>query len=202
MTFANQYSWEVTHITVIGVVITTLTLVTYLFGSPRTEVPPVAGVPLFLRKDMSPSSGGTAQSVPRALAVQVPTQHGTSASQQSDPREIIVGPSGISNRYRLLSLERKTVSPQSDELTVRLHVESLAMENLVSPFESDMLEITSPGLQPIKPKTPFRLPIPSGDTRNQDVVFNIPSGLSLNRTTLRIRYYNYQNDLPLSLPRP
>jgi hypothetical protein len=199
MTFLNKYRWEATHVTVIAGVIATLALATGLFGAPRGATPQAGSAPPILQKPMSSSSAATAQSVPPAQAVQASTQNGTTASQQSDPTEITVGASGISNRYRLLSVERKTGSSKSDELTVRLHVVSLAMEPLVSPFESDMLQIRSPGLQPINPSTSFRLPIPSGETRNQDIVFNIPQGLDLNRATLQIHYYNDQSEIPLSL---
>ena len=194
MTFLNKYRWEATHVTVIAGVITTLTLATGLFGAPRGVTPQAGSAPPNLPKLMSSSSVATAQSVPPAQAVQAST-----ASHQSDPSEVTVGASGISNRYRLLSVERKPGSSKSDELTVRLHVVSLAMEPLVSPFESDMLEIRSPGLQPINPSTSFRLPIPSGESRNQDIVFNIPRGLDLNQATLQIHYYNNQSEIPLSL---
>ena len=194
MTFLNKYRWEATHVAVIAGVITTLTLATGLFGAPRGATPQAGSAPPNLQKLMPSPSATTAQSGPPAQAIQAST-----ASHQSDPSEITVGASGISNRYRLLSVERKPGSSKSDELTVRLHVVSLAMEPLVSPFESDMLEIRSPGLQPINPSTSFRLPIPSGESRNQDIVFNIPQGLDLNRATLQIHYYNDQSEIPLSL---
>jgi hypothetical protein len=89
------------------------------------------------------------------------------------------------------------ISSKSGELVMRLHVESLAMENLVSPFESGMLDITSPGLQPINPSTSFSFPVPSGSTRDQDIVFRIPPSLNLSHATLRIRYYNYQGEIQL-----
>ena len=194
MTFLNKYRWEATHVAVIAGVITTLTLAAGLFGAPRGATPQAGSAPPNLPKLMSSSSAATAQSVPPTQAVQA-----SPASHQSDPSEVTVGASGISNRYRLLSVERKPGSSKSDELTVRLHVVSLAMEPLVSPFESDMLEIRSPGLQPINPSTSFRSPIPSGESRNQDIVFSIPQGLDLNRATLQIHYYNNQSEIPLSL---
>lgn len=200
MSLLKQYQWEVTHITSIVVVITTLTLVTHLIGTPRVEAPPSGPATTSSPKSNS-SFPPTTQSDPAAHPVQVASQHNPAHSQQSDPREIIVGPGSISNRYTLLSVDRKPVSSTTDELTVRLHVESLAIENLVSPFESDMLQISSPELGPIKPKTRFHHPIPSGLTLNQDVVFSIPTRLNLNRTTLEVHYFNYQNEIPLNLPR-
>lgn len=197
MKFLNQLSWEATHITVMAGAIGSLALLTCLIGVPRgkgTFPNASTNLPTYA---LSSSLPAKSQAVPAARQVEASTQRGTTAFQQSDPREVIVGASGISNRYRLMSVERKSMSLASDQLTLRLHIESLAMEPLVSPFESDMLEIRSPGLQPIAPSAPFRLPIPSGNSRNQDIVFNIPQGLNLNSATLRIHYYYYENEIPL-----
>ena len=190
MTVIKKYSWEVTHIASITAVIITLTLVTHLIGTPRVDGPSAGSAATNNAKPMFPGRP----------AHPVSTQPGAPSSRHHDPREIVVGASGISNRYTLLSVARKPVSSKSDELTVRLHVESLATEPLVSPFESDMLEIRSQELQPINPNTPFRSPIPSGVSRNQDVVFSIPPSLNLDHATLQIHYYNYQNEIPLNLP--
>jgi hypothetical protein len=199
MTFLDKYRWEATQVAVIAGVIVALMLGTHLIGVPRGEIPLAAIAPSLLPKNMSPPPTVTPPSVPAVHALPISTPNVTPAVQQSDPSEITVGASGISNRYRLLSVERKTISPKSDELTVRLHVVSLAMDPLVSPFESGMLEISSPGLQPIAPSASFRLPIPSGESRNQDIVFRIPPDLDLNKATLRIHYYNYQSEIPLNL---
>ena len=189
MTLLEKHRWEVTHIAIIAGVIITLALVMHVLGVSRGENPAVGSAAAALPKNFSSSSVVTAPSVPAAPSVQGSTQHGVATSQQSDPRTITVGPSDISNRYTLVSAERKSVSPKNDELIIRLHVESLVMENLVSPFGSDMLEITGPGLQPISPSAAFHLSIPSRNTRNQDIVFSIPQGMSLNDATLRIHYY-------------
>ena len=109
-----------------------------------------------------------------------------------------VGPNEIANRYTLLAAERKQSSPSNDQLIVRLHIESLAMPPLVSPFESDMLEITSPDLPPINPSTPFKLPLTSGSSRNQEISFRLPAGFSLQDATLRIHYFNYEHEVPLN----
>ena len=119
---------------------------------------------------------------------------------QSDPRVIVVGPRDISNRYTLLGVNRKSISRTNDELTVRLRVESLAMEPLVSPFESDMMELHGRELKSIKPMTPFHHPVPGGDSLNQEVVFSIPTEMGLSDTTLQIHYYNYQAEIPLNQP--
>ena len=192
MTLLKQYGWEVTHITSIAGVITTLTLVTHLIGTPRVDGPSAGNAAANGAKSTPPG-----KSTP---PLRVPAQPGAPSSHHRDPHEIVVGASGISNRYTLLSVARKSVSAMRDELTVRLHVESLATEPLVSPFDSDMLEIRSPGQQPITPSSSFRLPIPSGNSRNQDIAFSIPSSLHLEGATLQIHYYNYQNEIPLNLP--
>lgn len=85
-----------------------------------------------------------------------------------------------------MSVERKPGPSGSDDLTVKLHVQSLALENLVSPFESDMLELKSPGAQPINPTAAFRTPIPSGSSLDQTITFQIPAATSLEHTTLQI----------------
>jgi hypothetical protein len=194
MTLLKRYGWEVTHVTSIMGVIIILTLVTHLTGTPRIDAAAAVKATAIGPKSKTLSGGKP------AYPVRTSAQPGAAPSQRSDPREIVVGASGISNRYTLLSVSRKPISSKSDELIVRLHVESLATEPLVSPFESDMLEIRSPGQQPITPSSPFRLPIPSGNGRNQDIAFSIPSSLHLEGATLQIHYYNYQNEIPLNLP--
>jgi hypothetical protein len=180
MSLLKDHSWEATHIVAIVVAIATLALVTHLTGAPRVDSPAL-----------------NATSVSAARPAQVSTGSGAARAQQSDPREIIVGPSGISNRYTLLDVDRKPISSERDELIVKLRVKSLATDNLVSPFESNMLEIKSSGLPPINPSTVFNHPIPSGSSLNQDIVFRIPTSVSLKGMTLRIHYYNYQNEISL-----
>lgn len=189
MNLLKKYSWEVTHIASITGVITILTLVTHLTGSPAVQAP--------LSGNATP---GIAPGAPGATSLGRPSPQKAARPESSDPREIIVGPTGINSRYTLLSVGRKSVSPDLDELTVRLHVVSLAAESLVSPFESDMLELKSQAQKSINPKTSFHLPIPSGESRDQEIVFRIPSTLSLDHTTLQIHYYNYQKEIPLNLP--
>jgi hypothetical protein len=187
----RKYKWQAAHVTIIVGVITTLALVTHLTGTPRPRIHPSGtAAPL----------SSVPMSVHPARPAQVSSRPRASGSPPSDPREVVVGPSGISNRYNLVSADRKPVSSTVDELTVRLHVMSLATENLVSPFESDMLDITSPGLQPIYPGTSFHTPIPAGNSQNKDVAFYIPASLSLKKAALNIHYYNYQKQIPLDQP--
>lgn len=44
-----------------------------------------------------------------------------------------------------------------------------------------------------------RLPLPGGGSRNQDIAFRVPAGFRLQDATLRIHYYNYEHEVPLSL---
>lgn len=194
MSILRKYSWEAFHITTILSVIATLMVVTHLMGTALPTTPLVAvGAPL-----QSPSlrfgDVPIIDPIPRPTVVLSQPK----PARPSNPLEVVVGPTGINNRYLLVSADRRSLSPTVDRLTVRLHVSSLASENLVSPFSSDMLDIRSPGLDPIDPKIAFHTPIPAGETRNQDVVFNIPSSLSLEKAVIDIHYYNYQRQIPLS----
>lgn len=198
MLFLEKYRWEATHGTVIVGAITLLTLLTYLTGTPRGVPERSYASPDILKQLAAPPSQASAQ--PNSSAGTPSTAQSMAEPKPSDSHEVTVGASGISNRYKLLAIERKTASPTADELTLKLHVESLATDPLVSPFESDMLEVTSPELAPINPTRSFRTPIPAGNSRNQNITFRIPSSMKLEHATLRIRYYNYQGDIPLDLP--
>jgi CBS domain-containing protein len=49
---------------------------------------------------------------------------------------------------------------------------------------------------------PFSYPVPAGTSREEDIVFVIPSNLNLDRAVLRIHYYNERKEIPLaSLPK-
>ena len=200
MTFLRKYRWEVTHIMAITAVITGLALGSHLFGSSPDETPGAGSPPIPLPKLTQPSSAVSGPSAPASQSIPALPQQSAKDSQRADPHEVTVGPSGISNRYTLLSVRRRAGQSNGDELIIKLHVESLATETLVSPFGSDMLDINSPGLRPITPSTGFHQPIPSGESRNREIAFNIPPSLSLNQATLRIHYYNYESEIPLSLP--
>ena len=194
MTPIGQYRWEATHLAIITTVVAIFALVAHLTGIPTTATRQPARAPL--PNLIHDPAVGTAHPVSDSAGSPDPQSE---TSRQSDPHEITVGPNGISNRYRLQSVDRKKSTPH-DMLVLSLHVESLATDGLVSPFESGMLEIRSPGIPPIKPNTPFRSPIPSGSSRNRDVAFRIPSTLSLDRATLRIHYFNYENEIALDRP--
>jgi hypothetical protein len=135
---------------VLGGVITTLTLVTHLTAPMRTAAPSKADVAY--------------RSPPRT-------------SPPSDPRQIVVGPNSISGQFILLGVDRKRSTSATDQLTLRLRVVSRAIADLVTPFQSVMLEVRSQGLEPIKPQHSFSHPIPAGESRDEDIVFMIPASL-------------------------
>lgn len=188
----ENHKWEATRIVTLAGVIVILALQMRLTGTlhrrpanAATSFDKLTQVPTIPSRPAVPASDAAALDPARPVA-----------TQPSDPSEITVGPSGISNRYKLRNVERKK-QPARDVLVVSLHIESLATEGLVSPFESDMLEINSPGMPAIKPSTPFRSPVPSGNSRDQDIAFSVPSTLSLDHASLRIHYYNYEREIPL-----
>lgn len=197
MALLKTHSWEIAHITTLIGAVAILTVTVHAIGTPRSQTP-LSTASLVGRSASAPSV--PAQSLTATHPSHAFSRTDTIPAEPSDPHVITVGATGISNRYTLLHIDRKPISPTDDALTIRLHVESLAIENLVSPFESDMLELTAPGQAPIHPMTPFRHPVPGGNSRNQDVVFKVPSTLALSHATLQIHWYNYQNELALSLP--
>lgn len=197
MTVLKTHSWEVVHITTLVVAVAILTVAIHLTGTSRPQAP------LSMAPPIGPPASASivpAQSLTAGHPAEVVPKPNTASAERSDPHVITVGATGISNRYTLLHIGREPISATHDTITIRLHVESLAMENLVSPFESDMLELIAPDQPPIRPMTLFRHPVPSGNSRNQDVVFTVPSTLALDHTTLQIHWYNYQNEIPLAPP--
>ncbi len=193
MAAAKQYQWEATHIGAIAGVMVILALQAHLTGT--RNAPNVNEQGQFQKLATAPTLKAV-HPVPASDAAALEPTHPIT-SPPSDPSEVTVGPSGISNRYKLQRVNRKKQSAH-DVLTVSLHVESLATEGLVSPFESGMFEISNPGAPPLKPSTPFRSPVPSGNSRDRDITFNVPSTLDLDHATLRIHYYNYENEIPLT----
>ena len=199
MTVMEKYRWEVTGTAMVVAAIMALIVVTRLIDIPSSEIPVAKNARLTLPIHAQSPPFDTSVPFPDPNPIHRPAKREAIASPPSDPRTFSLGPNEIANRYTLLGVERKQVSPEHEDLIVRLHIESLATEPLVSPFESDMLEITSPGLQPINPNKAFRLPLPGGGSRNQDIAFRVPAGFRLQDATLRIHYYNYEHEVPLSL---
>lgn len=184
MTILKKYSWEVTHFSTMAVAITTLALVIHFTDAPGVETRSAAN--------------GTA---PAPLIVPFPNvfteQSDPAAAYRADPRGIVVGPPEISNRYTLLRVDRKPISHTTDEVTVKLHVESLATDPLVSPFASDMLQLIDQDFEMFSPKVSFRHPVKSGSSLDQNVVFSLSRGMSLYGASLQIHYANYQAKIPL-----
>jgi|SRR5581483_3289034 len=217
MTVMEKYKWELTRSLLFAAIIMALTVVTHLIAPPNeipslknarhtpsappeasafsaSSVPSVSPV-----SSASPVSPISPVRRPHRHPIQPATTRAIPAPPPSDPRVFSVGPNDIANRYTLLAVERKQSSPSTDQLIIRLHIESLAMNPFVSPFESDMLEINSPGLPPINPSTPFKRPLASGSSRNQEIAFDLPADFPLHEATLRIHYYMYEHEVPLKL---
>ena len=101
-----------------------------------------------------------------------------------------------------MSANRTQATPTSDNLTLHLRVVSRAMADLVTPFQSAMLEVRVPGLEPTSPEHPFSDPVPAGDTRDEDIAFVVPSTLNLDHAVLRIHYFSELKEIPLvALPK-
>jgi hypothetical protein len=170
----QRYRWEALHVAAISAVITVLTVVPHLPGH----------------------TDGEGRSAPREKApVTRPSPRRT--SPPSDPRTVVVGPNSISGQFTLLDIDRKRATPETDQVTLRLRVVSRAIAPLVTPFESAMLDVRARGLEPINPQHPFSHPVPAGESRDEDIVFTIPSNLTLDRMALRIHYYNEAKEIPL-----
>ena len=160
--------WELTLVAILGGVIAILTLVTHLTArTERVDGAPARPVALPLVYQAMPGLSLVAsskRSEPAAVS-----------RKPADPLEVVIGPSAISGQFRLLKADRVAATPTSDKLTLRVRVVSRAVADLVTPFQSEMLEVRSEGLEPIGPDRAFSYPVAAGDTREEDVVFTVPS---------------------------
>lgn len=203
----RKYGWGWSLVAILGGVIATLTLVTHL--TARTE--PVDGAParpaaqplVFQAMPGLTPIASSKRSKPAAVSrgADVVDRRAAVWRKPSNPLEVVIGPSAISGQFKLLKADRATATPTSDKLTLRVRVVSRAMADLVTPFQSEMLEVRSEGLEPIGPDRAFSYPVAAGDTREEDVVFTVPSGLKVDGAVLRIHYYNEVNEIPLGVVR-
>jgi hypothetical protein len=203
-TTPRKIGWETALIGIIGAAIATLGIVSHLiptslpsdtspsvppkFGSPRSLPGGVMETPAPSSKQNTSPNRPHAIPSPRALS--------------SDSRVVVIGPNSIRGRFTLRGISRKLDTSGSDELTLRLHIASLALPDLVTPFQSAMLEVRMEGEGPIHPKREFSHPVSAGDIWDQDVVFSLPSDASQTHATLRIHYYPESKEIPLDLPPP
>lgn len=203
----SNYRWESTLVATIGAVIATLTLVTHL----TARINPADRTSSYSAKSPRPLVSESLPSYARAVQPMQPAPAMTSGEHSvrnrstrpsrkpSDPLEITIGPSSISGQFRLMTANRTQATPTSDKLTIRLRVVSRAMADLVTPFQSAMLEVRAPGLEPINPEQPFSTPVHAGDTRDEDIAFMVPPALNLDHAVLRIHYYNELKEIPFAL---
>ena len=205
----HQLRWEASLSAVIGAVVVTLAVFTRLFGHPGSldhtveNTSPISrftpGKPLG-----SLLPGDLARPPPtKPLPFPVPRTAPRSArhpSQPPDPHQVVIGPNTISGRFILLASDRRRISLTSDELILHLRVVSLAAPNLVTPYQSEMLEVRAPGQAPIQPQDSFSRPVAAGNSREDEITFTIPATLSLDHSTLSIHYYSDAKEIPLNLP--
>jgi hypothetical protein len=170
----QRYRWEAIHVAAICAVITVLTVVSHFPGHTDGEGRPTP-------REKAPVTHPSPRRTPPV----------------SDPREVVVGPNSISGQFTLLDIDRKRSTPETDKVTLRLRVVSRAIPPLVTPFESTMLDVRARGLDPINPQRPFSRPVPAGESRDEDIVFMIPTKVTLDRMILRIHYYNEEKEIPL-----
>jgi hypothetical protein len=204
MNALKQYAWEGALFAILGSAITLFTLVTHLTAHPERpdraspRATPAIG-PAATFHPMPDRVPVASRTRPKRTAVSRKPAADRPASGSSDALEVVVVPSPISGQFRLLASTRTPATPTSDKLTLRLRVVSRAVADLVTPFQSAMLEFRAPGREPINPEHPFSYPVPAGNSREEDIVFVIPSDLDLNRAVLRIHYYNELKEIPLAL---
>lgn len=192
----QRYGWETTLSATIAAVIATLAVATHLSAPTRAPDQPTADVTATSKlKSWQSLPGGLP--APSANDAVRPARR---SSQPPNPYEVVIGQNTIAGRFILMATTRKRVTPTSDELTLRLRVVSLAVADLVTPFQSGMLEMRTPGQAPIHPQHAFSHPVAAGDSREEDIAFEIPSSLSLDHSTLRIQDFNEMKEISLNLP--
>jgi hypothetical protein len=192
----QRYGWETTLSAIIAAVIATLAVVTRLSVPARPSDRPTADVTATSKlKSWQSLPGG----VP-TLSASDTDRPARPSSPPPDPHEAVIGPNTIAGRFILMATTRKQATPTTDELTLRLRVVSLAAANLVTPFQSGMVEVRTQGQDPIHPQHAFSHPVAAGNSREEDLTFTIPPSLSLDHSTLRIQYFNEMKEIPLNLP--
>jgi hypothetical protein len=192
----QRYGWETALSVIIAAEIATLAVVTHLSVPARPSDHPTADVTATPKlKSWQPLPGGV-----RTLSTGDTERPARRSSPPPDPYEVVIGPNTIAGQFILMSTTRKQATPTSDELTLRLRVVSLAAANLVTPFQSGMVEVRTQGQDPIHPQHDFSHPVAAGDSREEDITFTIPPSLSLDHSTLRIQYFNEMKEIPLNLP--
>jgi hypothetical protein len=143
----KNYGWEMGLFAIIVAVIVILALVTHLSGSVSPSDHPPADATATPKHDSWQFSASRAPALSTAGA----DRPARRPSRPSDPNEVVLGPNTIGGRFILLASHRRQTTPTLDELTLRLRVVSLAVADLVTPFQSAMLQVRVPSEQPIYP---------------------------------------------------
>ena len=198
----RNFGWEATLIGIIGAAIATLGIVSHVIPAPGPSNASPSVAPKFGSLQSLPGGVLETPELPSRKSASTNKGHATPSARASprDPRIVVIGPNSIRGRFTLLGVTRTPGTSGSDEITVRLRATSLALADLVTPFQSTMLEVRMEGEEPIQPKHEFSHPISAGDHWDQDVVFNLPSNLRQTHAMLRIHYYPESKEIPLDLP--
>ena len=207
MSTLKQYSWEGTLAGIIAGAIMLFTVVTHLTADPgRPSITPAGATAQFGPPAFHPTPDRTAANSNMPATQPWATRKAAGASRAArhppkpaDPLEVVLGPSSISGQFRLLTLSRTPLTPTSDKLTLGIRITSRAMADLVTPFQSEMLQVRSHALQPINPEHSFSYRVSAGNTRDEDIAFIIPADLDLDHTVLRVLFYNELKEIPLKL---
>ena len=173
----KKYAWEGTLVAILGGVIMVLTLVSHLTAQPG---PPTSAQWGLGRVPSVSTLQPTSAAAPRKRVV---------AAKPSNPLEVVLGPSSIGGQFTLLAANRIAATPTSDKLTLHLRAVRRAMGDFVTPLQYVMLEVCTPGLEPIAPEHPFSRPLPAGNSRDEDIAFIVPASLNLDRAVLRVHFY-------------
>src|ERR1700758_4441804 len=103
---ANQHKWEATRIVAIVGVIAILGLQTLLTRDPAAAARQAAHSEELLNQLTQAPTLKSVPPIPASDAAALdPSRQAT--ARPSDPSEVIVGPSGISNRYKLQRVNRR-----------------------------------------------------------------------------------------------
>ena len=201
-TTLRDFRWEAALIGIIGVAIATLGVVSHLIPAalPSDASPSVTPELGSSRSQPGDAVETAAPSSKKSASPNNPHAILSQTALSSDTRAVVIGPNSIRGRFTLTGITRKLGTSGSDELTLRLHVASLALPDLVTPFQSAMLEVRMAGEEPIKPQHEFSHPVSAGGHWDQDVVFSLPSDARQAHATLRIHYYPESKEIPLALP--
>ena len=111
-------------------------------------------------------------------------------------REYVIGKDHVAGRYILETGNISPLTSEADILRIHVRLVSLAQDRYSTIFNSNSFSLVVDGKK-IRPREDFYYLVYSQKTREEDVLFAIPSGLK--RATFRIGNYVDGVDIPLDL---